>query len=348
MATSVRAAWACGATGRSAGAGASPVRRVPWVPLALTVAAYLAGSLALHHRLLPQLTTATAGWTSSDSYQFVWWIRWLPWSLAHGADPLYTTYLHAPPGVNGMWNTPVPVLATLFAPVTLTAGPVAAYNVAMILGPVVSGIALVLALGVWVERWWPRAAAGLLYGFCPILRVVAHSSVGRLNLVWAVLPPAMLWLLHTLLVAPRPRPWRTGALVGLAFVAGHPGVHGRPSRSPAVVLVVLAVMLVLRRPGEALRRTPDVLRAAAACLGMYAVLCACALPLLAGPGALACRDPPDRGDRQLRRRERAGAHRPQGIPAGDGRARRAAAHALGGKGADTSGSRRWRWSSRRC
>ena len=87
-----------------------------------------------------------------------------------------------------MWNTPVPVLAALFSPITLTAGPVAAYNAAMIVGPVVSGLALVLALGVWVERWWPRAAAGLLYGFSPF--VVAHSSVGHLNLVWAVLPPA--------------------------------------------------------------------------------------------------------------------------------------------------------------
>ena len=119
MATSVRAAWGTAA----AGGGASPVRRVaPRGPLALTVALYLAAALALHHRLLPQLTTATAGWTSSDSYQFVWWIRWLPWSLAHGDDPLYTTYLHAPLGVNGMWNTPVPVLAALFSPITLTAG----------------------------------------------------------------------------------------------------------------------------------------------------------------------------------------------------------------------------------
>ena len=60
---------------------------------------------------------------------------------------------------------------------------------------------------------WPRAAAGLLYGFSPF--VVAHSSVGHLNLVWAVLPPALLWLLHALLVAPRPPPWRTGVLIGL-------------------------------------------------------------------------------------------------------------------------------------
>jgi len=251
-------------------------------PVALTVAAYLACSLALHHRLLPQLTTATAGWTSSDSYQFVWWIRWLPWSLAHGDDPLYTTYLHAPSGVNGMWNTPVPVLATLFAPVTLTAGPVAAYNVAMILGPVVSGLALAVALGAWVERWWPRAAAGLLYGFSPF--VVAHSSVGHLNLVWAVLPPALVWLLHGLLVAPRPLPWRTGVLIGIAF-AVQTGIYTQTVALCAVLLVVVALLLALRWPRQAAHRAPVVLRAAGACLLTYVVLCAYPLYLLlAGPG----------------------------------------------------------------
>jgi len=281
VATSMPAAWASAAV-RAAGGGVSP-RAVPrWRPVALTVAGYLACSLVLHHRLLPQLTTATAGWTSSDSYQFVWWIRWLPWSLAHGEDPLYTTYLHAPLGVNGMWNTPVPVLATLFAPVTLTAGPVAAYNVAMILGPVVSGLALALALGVWVERWWPRAVAGLLYGFSPF--AIAHTSVGHLNLVWAVLPPALVWLLHRLLVAPRPPPWKTGALVGVAF-ALQTGIYTQTVALCAVLLVVVALMLALRWPREVVRRTPDVLRAAAVCLATYAVLCAYPLYLLlAGPG----------------------------------------------------------------
>ena len=282
MATSVGAPWVS-AAGRSAGARQPPspglLRRRR---IALTVALYLAGSLALHHRLLPQLTTATAGWTSSDSYQFVWWIRWLPWSLANGHDPLFTTFLHAPSGVNGLWNTPVPVLATLFAPITLTAGPVAAYNVAMILGPVVSGLALALALGAWIERWWPRAVAGLLYGFSPF--VIAHSSVGHLNLVWAVLPPALLWLLHGLLVAPHPRPWRTGALVGVAF-AVQTGIYTQTVALCAVLLVVVALMLAVRWPRAAVRRAPDVLRAAAACLGTYAVLCAYPLYLLlAGPG----------------------------------------------------------------
>lgn len=278
--TAVRTAWAT-AAGRAGRRGPAPGRIAPRA-YALTAAAYLAASLALHHRLVPQLTTATAGWTSSDSYQFVWWLRWLPWSLQHGANPLYTTFMHAPPGVNGMWNTPVPVLATLFAPVTLTAGPIAAYNVAMVLGPVVSGLALALALGVWVERWWPRAVAGLLYGFSPF--ALAHSSVGHLNLVWAVLPPVLLWAVHALLVAPEPRPWRLGALVGLAF-AVQTGIYTQTVALSAVVLVVVALVLAVRFPGRVRARLPVVLRAAGACLATYVVLCAYPLYLLlAGPG----------------------------------------------------------------
>lgn len=259
-----------------------PRRRRAHVALATTAAVYLACSLALHHRLLPQLTTATTGWTSSDSYQFVWWMGWLPWSLQHGADPLYTTHLHFPLGVNGMWNTPVPVLAALFSPITLTAGPVAAYDVAMVLGPVVSALALALALGVWIERWWPRAVAGLLYGFSPF--AIAHTSVGHLNLVWAVLPPVLLWVVHALLVVPEPRPWRTGVLAGLAFTV-QTGIYTQTVALCAVVLVVVAVVLAVRFPREVPARVPVVLRATAACLGTYAVLCAYPLHLLlAGPG----------------------------------------------------------------
>jgi hypothetical protein len=278
----VRSAWET-AAGRSAGGGASSARPVPrWRAPALTAAAYLLASLALHHRLVAHLATATAGWTSSDSYQFVWWMRWLPWSLAHGANPLYTTYLHAPLGVNGMWNTPVPVLAALFLPVTVTAGPIASYNLAMVLGPVASGLALVLALRVWIERWWPRAVAGLLYGFSPF--VVAHSSVGHLNLVWAVLPPALVWVVHALLVAPDGRPWRAGALTGVAF-AVQTGIYTQTVALCAVVLVVVAVVLAARFPGRVAARGPAVLRGLAACLATYVVLCAFPLYLLlAGPG----------------------------------------------------------------
>ena len=265
------------------GAGSSaPGRwRVPGVALAVTAVVYLAGSLALHHRLLRRLAAATAGSTSSDSYVFVWWMRWLPWSFPHGANPLVTTYYHAPFGVNGMWNSTVPVLAALFSPITICAGPVVAYNVAMLLGPVASGLALALALGVWIERWWPRAVAGFLYGFSPFM--IAHSAVGHVNLVWAVLPPVLLWALHTVLVAPDPLPWRTGAVAGLAF-AVQTVLFTQTVALCAVVVVVVALVLAARFPRAALRRVPVVARGAAACVATYVVLAGYPLYLvLAGP-----------------------------------------------------------------
>ena len=214
MATSARAAWAAAATGRSAGAGASPVRRVPWVPLALTVAAV--------PRRLPRPAPPAAP-AAHHRHGGLDLQRLLPVRLV---DPLAAVVARARrgPALHHLPARPARRERDVEHPRPRAGRAVRAGHAHR--GP---GRGLQrrddprpgrvrararLALGAWVERWWPRAAAGLLYGFSPF--VVAHSSVGHLNLVWAVLPPALLWLLHTLLVAPRPRPWRTGVLVGLA------------------------------------------------------------------------------------------------------------------------------------
>jgi len=250
-------------------------------PLVLTGSVYLAGSLALHRRVLGDLSTATIGWTSSDSHLFVWWLNWLPWSLPNDQNPLFTTYQHFPVGVNSMWNTTAPVLAALLSPVTLTAGPVAAYNIGMILGPVVSGLALVMALRPYVSRWFSRATAGALYGFCPFM--VAHMSVGHLNLVWAVLPPVLLWAVHAVFIRPGSQPWRTGALLGLAF-AVQTGIYTQTVAFGAIALVVVAAVLALRYPRRIAHHASAITKVGVACTGVYVLLCAYPLYLLlAGP-----------------------------------------------------------------
>jgi hypothetical protein len=247
----------------------------------LAALGYLVASLALHHDVLPRLTTATTGWVTADAYLFVWWLNWLPWSVQHGLDPLFTTYLHHPVGVNAMWNTTMPALGLLFAPITLTAGPVAAFNLATILGPVVSGLALMLASTPYVARPWPRAVAGLLYGFGPFM--VAHASVGHANIVWAVLPPVLLWAVHAVFVRPSSTPVRDGALLGAAF-ALQTVVYAQTVALGAVVLVLVALVLTLRWPNAVPARLPQVAVAAVACVGSYLVLCAYPLrQLLAGP-----------------------------------------------------------------
>ena len=133
--------------------------------------------------MLGDLAGRATGWVSADSSLATWWLGWTVYALGHGLDPLTSTWQNAPDGVNGMWNTGVPVLGVLLAPVTATAGPVVADNVAMILGPAVSAYVAYRALGVLVGARWIRIAAGLVYGFSPF--VIAHAWVGHLDLVWS-------------------------------------------------------------------------------------------------------------------------------------------------------------------
>lgn len=273
-------------------------RRAPRVAAELgVVVAYLVASALLYHRVLGDLAGRATGWVSSDSSLFTWWLGWAPYALGHGLDPLTSTWQNAPDGVDGMWNTGVPLLGVLLAPVTAGAGPVVADNVAMILGPAVSAYAAHRALGVLVGPRWIRALAGLVYGFSPF--VIAHAWVGHANLVWTVFPPVVLWASVRVLAGRGPhdgaahggaahdgggaRPWRDGALLGLAC-AVQVGLYTQTVALGAVALVVVAVVLAIAAPRAAWRRLPDLARALGATIVVAGVLCAWpAWVLLRGP-----------------------------------------------------------------
>jgi len=256
----------------------TPPSRTPSLrPLLLAAGIYLLAALALGHEVLTQLNTSTMGWISADSDAFVWWLKWLPTSILRGESPLFTDYAHYPYGVNGMWNIGVPVLGLLMLPVTLTIGPVAAYNIAMMLGLVVSGVSMAIALVPWTKRWASRIVAGGLYAFAPFQ--IAHFSVGHLNIVWAILPPALLYAVNAVFIR-RPRlPGRIGALVGVVL-AVQTGIYTQTLALGALVLVITAGVLAVRHPHGVLERLPNLGRAAACCVVTYVALCAYPLYLL--------------------------------------------------------------------
>lgn len=230
--------------------------------------------------MLGDLGGRATGVVASDSSLFTWWLGWDWYALSHGLDPFVSTWQNAPVGVNGMWNTGVPVLGVLLAPVTATVGPVVADNVAMILGPVASAYLAHRCLAVVVGPRWIRALAGLVYGFSPF--VIAHAWVGHVNLVWSVFPPVVLWASVRVLAAPR-RPWLAGALLGLAF-ALQMGLYTQTVALGALALVVVAVVLAVSAPRTAWRRLPAVARSLVALGGVFALLCAYPVwVLLAGP-----------------------------------------------------------------
>jgi len=76
-------------------------------------------------------------------------------------------------------------------------------------------------------------------------------------------------------------PARTG--VGLAF-AVQTGIYTQTVAMGAIALLVVAAVLAVRWPRRVPERLPFIMRAGAACVGVYVVLCAYPIYLLlAGP-----------------------------------------------------------------
>lgn len=177
--------------------------------------AYLALAVLGHLPAFRSLT-ATTRCACRDGPQTDWFLAWTPFALSQGQAPWTSTHLAAPEGVNLMWNTLLPLPGLLAAPVTLTAGVLAAHTLLAVLAFASSATAMWWVAGRFAVWGGARFAAGLLYGFSPYL--VAQGT-GHLNLSLVALPPLVLLLAHELLVRQRRRAVVAGALLGLVAFA---------------------------------------------------------------------------------------------------------------------------------
>ncbi|HWD42977.1 MAG TPA: hypothetical protein VHM23_04515, partial [Actinomycetota bacterium] len=159
-------------------------------------------------------TTTTLEGGDGDPAIFMWFLRWVPYALEHGHDPLVTYHLNYPDGVNLMWNTSLPLPGLLLAPVTTAWGPVLTLNLLLVLAYGLSAWCAYLAIRRFVPGYLAPAVGGLVYGFSPAVRVQSH----HLHMSLAFLVPLMFLALHEILVRQRRSPWLVGA--GLGLMAG--------------------------------------------------------------------------------------------------------------------------------
>jgi hypothetical protein len=195
-------------------AGSRPSHR--WRTLMIAAAAYLVLSMILWWDVWSGHPTSTTTCGCGDSSLFTWFLAWPAYAISHWLDPLYSTAMFHPTGVNLLANTSELAIGVVLAPVTWIFGPVATLNVALTLSPVLSALAMFVLLRRWVT--WPPAAfiGGLLYGFSPVIivnLVDAHLMVGM-----AVVPPLLVACLDELVIRQRRRPVVTGVLLGLLVV----------------------------------------------------------------------------------------------------------------------------------
>jgi len=186
--------------------------RIPAWATALTAYLLLAVLLFLPAWMAPGRRAIGGG---ADPFLFTWFLRWSAYAVAHGLNPLFTTHLDYPEGVNLMWNTSIPLPSLLLAPLTLVAGPVVSYNLLLTLGLALSGWCAFLAFRRYVRSGLAAFVGGLAYGFSPFMTM---QSGGHPHLTMAWAAPLALLLLDQALVRGRPSRW-IGAGLGILGAA---------------------------------------------------------------------------------------------------------------------------------
>jgi hypothetical protein len=232
--------------------------------------------------LLHPFSSAVGINPASDFQVMTWSLEWWPWAVLHGLDPFHARLLWPPEGFSTLWMTSIPAPALLALPITLTAGPLLAYNVLMLAAvPLASGAAYLLCREL-TGRLAPSLVGGLLFGLSPYM--LGHTLSQHLDLTF-VFPVPLL----ALLVVRCAR----GKTTARRFVAGFAALlllqFGASFELFVDLTIVVAVGLILEllrgatRRGVVLRTARLVGLAYAACLPVLVATLALAFSTSHGP-----------------------------------------------------------------
>ncbi|MBV8988665.1 MAG: hypothetical protein JO372_08910 [Solirubrobacterales bacterium] len=177
-----------------------------------------------------------------DYIQSVWFLDWVPHSLAHGLNPFFSDAIFVPTGANLAQNTSSPLLGLLAAALAMF-GPVVRINLLMTLAMPLSATAAFMVLQKW-EVWIAAAAVGgLVYGFSPYM---VGQATGHIELTFLPLPPLIASALVSI-AQQRGSPRRLGVQLGLLITAQYL-VSPEVLTTVAILSTVALACVVVRRP----------------------------------------------------------------------------------------------------
>jgi hypothetical protein len=130
---------------------------------------------------------------SPDPNFYVWCLRWWPYAIGHGLNPLYSSQIFAPGGHALAWVTTAAPLALLAFPVTVIAGPVVTFNLLTAIALPAAAWAAFLLCRRLTGMFWPALVGGAVFGFSSYQ--LNHNDFGQLNLTYCLLLPIMAYLI---------------------------------------------------------------------------------------------------------------------------------------------------------
>src|SRR5215472_9344522 len=263
-----------------AGARSAPSRLRSVLVIGAAGAVYFVLACLIYWPATPLDANHLPGCACGDPEQQTWFLAWTSYALTHGHNPLVTSYLHAPWGANLAIDTSMPLLGLLGMPVTLLAGPVAAFNLLLRLGLAASGASMFGVLRRYVS-WWPAAfGGGLLFAFGPY---VANQAIRHLFLSFVPLVPLFIPILDDWLISRTRTPVRSGVLLGLAAAAQYL-ISAEILLTSAIIAAVGLAYLALRYRAAVAERISTFVRGVAVAVPVFLLIAGYGIwMLLAGP-----------------------------------------------------------------
>ena len=193
-----------------------PFQRRTWVLLCAAFAFYGLISLLAYRPILPGESSHIPTCACGDPALQTWFLRWVPFAIAHGHNPLFSNWTNYPYGVNLAQNTEMPLLGLLTAPLTVLVSPIASYTLLLWLAFPASATAMFFVVKRWTGSTSASIIGGFLYGFSAY---VVGQSVGHVMLSFVPLPPLFFYQLHKLATRQGGHPYREGLVLGAIGVA---------------------------------------------------------------------------------------------------------------------------------
>ena len=128
----------------------------------------------------------------SDPGHFIFFLAWWAHAITHHLNPFFTRVVWAPSGFNLAWTTFVPLAGVLAIPFTMHFGPVATYNVAMLLCPALAAWSAFLLCRYISSALWPSVIGGYVFGFSPYM--LGHL-VGLLHVLLVFTIPLVVYVI---------------------------------------------------------------------------------------------------------------------------------------------------------
>ncbi len=173
-------------------------------------------SLSVYWPQVPGATHSVVGCPCGDVMQEVWFLKWTPWAILHGHNPMFTNWMDYPTGANLASNTVMPGLAILVAPVTWLFGPVSSYNLLMWVSFPISAFACFYVVRRLSGSNVGAFAGGALYGFSPYM---IGQGYGHLFLIFVPLPPLIFYALFRICVTQDDSARKWGLLLAALIIA---------------------------------------------------------------------------------------------------------------------------------